>query len=191
MRKFGLLMAVIGLSFTVGCAGIGAGVSPYRSIALNRDLDAATLARYRAETEKAVEAGQRDHVVVLERSNWWPLGLVAYWHRGSVRAMRMLHGDTVYMVSRSRGYGPLSVAYVSKEDASFGTDGKRLNGMTTSSVLWGHLAMFHVMGSQADHGGWQRHESAHLLHHIINWTKAHGKVSFSLFSAPNPVGFGD
>ncbi|MHC4479981.1 MAG: hypothetical protein ACYS1C_03305, partial [Planctomycetota bacterium] len=156
---------------------------------LDRDLAEGTLARYRAEAVAAERAGQEGHVLVLESTNLWPLGLVGYWRRGSVRAMEM-PGGVEYLVSESRGYGPLSVLYVSGDEAAFSADGVRLRGSASASLLWGHLAMFHSMDSGGAGSARHRHDSAHLLHHFLNWSTEHAGTSFWLFSAPNPVGAG-
>ena len=153
---------------------------------LGKDLDAATLARYQSEAQ---QAGEGRHAV-LEHTNWWPLGLLAYWRQGTVKVMPGPAGEPVYMVSQSDGYGPLSVFYVSGKDAMFAADGTRLNSMGMDSVLFGHLAMFHDMGSRSPDGQWSQHSSSHWLHHMINLAKMHGETTWSLFSAPGPVGSG-
>lgn len=189
MKRCWLLAATTGLFFVAGCAG-PLGASVYTRIDLDRDLGAAALARYRAEASDVAGAGQKGHMQVLERSNWWPLGLLAFWHQGTVRAMQTHEGATHYMVSQSRGYGPLSMFFVLRKEAVFRDDGRRLNGARASSVLWGHAAMFHTMESRREDGSWQRHGSAHLVHHLVNWARAHGRLSVSLLSAPNPIEFG-
>jgi len=129
-------------------------------------------------------------MIVLEHTNWWPLGLLAYWKQGTVYAMRGADGRPRYMVSQSTGYGPLSLVYVSGQDAMYDAGGKRINAMGMDSVLWGHLAMFHQMGSRDATGKWLQHKSSHLVHHLINVSTMHGQTRWSLLSAPNPVGAG-
>jgi hypothetical protein len=182
-----VLVALVVLFVASGCTG---GVASFRRIDMGRDLDAATLARYQAETQQAAGAGRSQHMTVLEHTNWWPLGILAYWRQGTVQVMPGPGGRPVYMVSESTGYGPLSVFYVSGTDAMFSADGKRLNVMGMDSVLWGHVAMFHDMGSLSPEGEWSQHASSHWLHHLINLSKMHGKTSWSLFSAPGAVGAG-
>ncbi len=187
--KYALLTVLTaGILFVMGCAS-APGVSPFTEIDLGQDLDATTLARYKAEADKATEAGQTGHMLVLEQTNWWPLGIVAYWRAGSVKAMHG-SGGWHYMVSSNRGYGPLSSLFVTKQETTFSGDGKRLNSMGMDGVFFGHIAMFHSMGSRDDAGQWQSHESSHLMCHTFNWGSMHGATSFSLFSSPNPVGVG-
>jgi hypothetical protein len=188
MRSIGLLALVCLFAAGSGCA-CPPGAARYRTVDLDRDLAEGTLARYRAEAVAAERAGQEGHVLVLESTNLWPLGLVGYWRRGSVRAMEM-PGGVEYLVSESRGYGPLSVLYVSGDEAAFSADGVRLRGSASASLLWGHLAMFHSMDSGGAGSARHRHDSAHLLHHFLNWSTEHAGTSFWLFSAPNPVGAG-
>jgi hypothetical protein len=178
-----VLLAVV-VVVVAGCAG---GVGPYRSINLNQDLDAATLSRYQAEAQHLLD-GQP--MGVLEHTNWWPLGLLAYWRQGTVKVMPGADGKPAYMVSNSAGYGPLSVFYVSGRDAMFAADGTRLNSMNMASILWGHLVMFHDMGSLSPDGKWSQHNSSAWLHMLINLSTMHGHTSWSLFSSPGPVGAG-
>lgn len=191
MRKGLFIITLVGLLFTVGCICGPAGSASYRRVDTKRDLDRTTLARYRAEAAEAARAGQTGHMLVLEHSNWWPLGLLAFWHRGAVQALPAPQGGTYYMVSQSRGYGPLSVLYVSQQDATFRDDGSRFSTMDTSSILWGHLVMTHEMESEDKGGHWESHEMTSLIHHFINWGQMEHEFFFSLFSAPNPVGFGN
>lgn len=189
MRHGLLLAAMTGLFLVAGCAA-PAGASAFKPVDLYSDLNAQTLARYRAETALVTDAGQGGHVLVLEQTNQWPLGLLAYWHQGTVKAMRSKAGATTYVVSESHGYGPVSLVFVARNEAMFGDEGKRLSASAIGSVLFGHLAMFHDMGARDDAGVWHQHSSAHLIHHLVNVAKAHGKTSLSLLSAPNPVGLG-
>ncbi len=63
--KYALLTVLTaGILFVTGCASVP-GVSPFTEIDLDQDLDSATLARYKAEADKAAEAGQTGHMLVL------------------------------------------------------------------------------------------------------------------------------
>jgi hypothetical protein len=178
----GVLAVVVVVA--AGCTG---GVGPYRSVNLNQDLDAATLARYQAEA-KQLPAGQ--HMGVLEHTNLWPLGLLAYWHQGTVRVMQGMDGKPIYMISATDGYGPLSLFWVDGTDVMYGADGKRFNLMEMSSVLGCHFIMFHTMGGLSPEGLWMQHSSTHLFCHAINFGTMHGETSWSLITAPGPIGSG-
>jgi hypothetical protein len=154
-----------------------------------RDLDAATLSRYQTEVRESPKE-QSGHTFILENTNLWPLGLAAYWKQGTVRAVHVGADQYEYVVSSSRGYGPLSIVYVSKTQTAFDGNGRRKSQMAGSSILWGHLAMFHAMGSQTSHGHWMKHKTAHYLHHLLNFGSDHGGAYFSLASSPNPIGVG-
>jgi hypothetical protein len=180
-------LGVVILLVASGCAG---GVASYHPVRMDRDLDAASLARYQAEAQEATAGGGAPHMAVLEHTNWWPLGIFLYWRQGTVQVMGGADGQPVYMVSASAGYGPLSVFYVSGTDAMFDADGKRLSAMGMASILWGHLAMFHDMGSLSPDGKWSQHSSSAWLHHLINLSTMHGETSWSIFSSPGPVGAG-
>jgi hypothetical protein len=177
MSLFVIGFLLIGLA---GCAS-APGASRFTPVSLTHDLDAASLARYRAEAEKVRDAGQSGGMLLLERSNAWPLGLLAYWRQGTVKTM-----GSSYTVTVSRGYGPLSMFYFRGRTATFNENGERLHAMDNSGVLWGHVAMMHSM----EPGGGQKHKSLALLHHIVNIVSEHGRTSVSLFSAPNPATFG-
>ncbi|MCL5270316.1 MAG: hypothetical protein M1457_07160 [bacterium] len=129
-------------------------------------------------------------MATLEATNWWPLSLVAYWRRGSVMTMPGNDGQLYYMVSQTRGYGPLSLIYLSQEDAAFDTQGKRLTHMTGRAVMMGCLAMSHEMESRLDPDTWMTHKTLHLIHHLINISDMDGMTNVSLFTAPNPIGYG-
>lgn len=191
MRIVCILLMVSVLAVVVGCA-VGTGsVSSFYPVNLKQDLDESTLSRYETEL-KGVPAGHHtDHLLTLERTNWWPLGIVAFWRRGTVQAMRSANSPHTYLVSRTRGLGPLSVLYVSKEQAVYREDGKRLNYMANHSLGWGHLAMFHMVGWSVSDKEWMEHRSAHLIHHLLNIATGHGGYSVSILSAPNPLGTGE
>ncbi|MFO7956616.1 MAG: hypothetical protein R6X33_05910 [Candidatus Brocadiia bacterium] len=190
MKDPGLRCAVIVVTLLVaGCSGTP-GVAAYRPVDLTGDLDPATLSRYRAEAERARAAGQTGRALVLEQTNWWLPGVLAYWRRGSVRGMETTDGERHYTVSASTGYGPLSVLYVDEQTATYRADGRRVGAHSGFSLLWGHLAMNHTMESRGPDGRWGRSDAIHLVHHLVNWGSRHGRSWFSLFSAPNPVGLG-
>ncbi len=188
MRRNAIVaLGVVVLFVASGCTG---GVAPYHRISLDRDLDAATLARYQAETQQVAAGGQTPHMAVLEHTNWWPLGIVAYWRQGTVQVMAGPDGQPVYMVSATDGYGPLSLFWVDGTDAMFAADGTRFSLMEVSSVLGCHFLMFHKMGSLSPQGQWLQHGSTHLFCHLINFGTVHGKTTWSLFTTPGPVGAG-
>jgi hypothetical protein len=185
-------MAIVALGFVVllvasGCAG---GVASYHRIDMGRDLDAASLARYQAETQQVSAGGRTPHMAVLEHTNWWPLGILAYWRQGTVQVMHDADGQPVYMVSQSTGYGPLSLLWVDGTDAMFAADGTRLNTMEMSAILGCHLVMFHKMGNRSPQGQWWEHSSTHLFCHLINFGTMHGETNWSLITSPGPVGGG-
>ena len=185
MRRNAMVALLVILSVATGCAG--AGVASYQRIDMCQDLDAATVARYQAEAQGA---GKAQEMVVLEHSNWWPLGILAYWRQGTVQAMHDSDGKPVYMISQSTGYGPLSLFWVDGTDAMFAADGTRLNMMEMSSVLGCHVLMFHDMGTRSPQGQWWQHSSVNLFCHMINFNTMHGQTSWSLITTPGPVGAG-
>ena len=191
MRGILQFAVLAGLVATVGCASTSGGVSPYRAVDLGRDLSQSALLRYQGEMKGMDHSQHGDHsMMTLERTNWWALGLAAYWHRGTVRAMHGA-GGVHYMVSQTRGIGPLALGWVSKEQALYTGEGKRLQYMNMGSMAWGHVAMIHTMGGAMGEGGWMEHKSYHLLHHLLNLGEAHGGMSVNLGSSPNPMGFGE
>jgi hypothetical protein len=186
--KYGMLpVLMLAFAVTVGCAA-PRGASAFQPVDLGRDLDAATLARYRAEAAEV--AGSGHHGAIIEYRNGWPLGLLAFWRKGEVRVMQGTDGRPQYAVSAATGYGPLSMFWVTGEDAMYDADGKRQHSMGMGSAVWGHIYMTHTMENPAPDGTWHRSESHHVMHHMINWTKQHGASGFYLFSTPNPVGSG-
>jgi len=183
-----LLAALLALS---ACAG---SAPAFRDVDLTSDLDAATLARYGRQLAAADKTAEKchftgHHMATLERTNWWPLGLVAYWKRGSVQAMHTTSGEWNYMVSKSTGLGPLAALFVRGEMAAFDSKGKRLSYMSHDGVGFGHLLMAHSMGSRLEGGDWMEHQTYSIFHHLLNIGTGHGRPSVWLFSAPNPAGF--
>jgi hypothetical protein len=191
MRTFGLLSLLVGALILAGCASTANKIPVYQQVDLTKDLDPQTLDRYQAEIKQVRDSGANCHMATLEKTNWWPLGLIAFWHRGSVETMPGQNGQIYYMASRTRGYGPLSIIYVSKENATYDAKGELLTNMSMNSIAWGHLAMVHEMRSRLDSETWMNHWTAHLLHHIFSISDMNGMIGFSLFSAPNPIGYGD
>jgi hypothetical protein len=173
----------------MGCAANESSIPAFRSLDMSKDLDAATLSRYEQQAGRA-PGGSHGHATIIEKTDWWPLGLVAYWKRGTVRAMHAGPEGCEYVVSECKGYGPLSILYASKTQTVYDASGKRKDQMAASSIMWGHLAMFHTMGSQGSSGHWMEHKSSHLFHHLFNYGEDHGGRFFSFFSAPNPIGAG-
>ena len=188
MGRNAIAALVVILSLATGCAG--AGVASYQRIDMGQNLDAATVARYQAETKLAVAAGEDQQMPVLEHSNWWPLGILAYWQQGTVQAMHDSDGKPVYMISQSTGYGPLSLFWVDGTDAMFAADGTRLSMMDMSSILGCHFLMLHNMGTRSPQGQWWEHSSVNLFCHMININTMHGQTSWSLITTPGPVGSG-
>jgi hypothetical protein len=185
-------IALIAL-MAVGCA---VAPTPFQPIDLGQDLSAATLARYESEMADAHSSGAMsgggEHgghmTMTLEGTDWWPLGLLAYWRKGAVQAMHSPDGGPYYMVSQVDGYGPLALLWVSKKQAVYGPNGKRLSYMGMGSAGWGHVAMTHAMGTTLDGGPWMEHDSIAIFHHMLNIGQGHGKTSVSIGSSPNPMG---
>jgi|GEM_PF-2956170 len=132
----GCAVAALGL---MGCNSI----SPCTRIDLGGNLTPETLRRFEAESKHAAACCPDDRMADLERSNWWPLGILAYWWQGAVMRTETAPGRASYTVQRSQGFGPLSVLYVTSTHATYNDQGQRLSSMTGSSVLLGHLAMLH------------------------------------------------
>lgn len=183
-----LVLSVVAI-LALACATPGGKTAAFHSVDLRANLGLGDLRRYEAETAEAAKQEQPDPMPCIEKTNWWLPSLVAYWNKGSVRAMAGPGGDRTYMVSKTQGYGPLAVLWVSKEDAVYAADGNLSSVMEMDSVFWGHLAMIHNMRWRLPDGSWHNHSTSHLLHHILSVENGHGGGSVSLFSAPNPLGF--
>jgi hypothetical protein len=176
------------LALAAGCTNM----SPYREVDLSADLPAHTLQRYERLAESGAEDGEASKLhcadgQVLEYSNWWPLGLLLYYHRGSVMRMMTPEG-AVYHVSSGKGYGPLSLLYSLGAHATYNASGERLSGMTTGTLLLGHLAMFHESDALLADNSTERMSSSHWLHHILNFHSMNDHRYFSLFTYPNALG---
>jgi len=177
------LVVLLGL-FALWLAGCG-GPRPYQPVDLDSNLGKETLRRYEREWQEVHAEGRHGAMARLEHTNWWPLGLLVYWRRGSVTRTAG-SGGPVYHISSAHGYGPLSHPYVTQTDATFDGDGKRLSASTMGSV--GHLAMFHISDVVLANGRRQKMTSLHLVHHLLNIHTMDGHTAVSLLSAPNPVG---
>jgi hypothetical protein len=194
MKSLGLALILGVTVLAAGCSNMSGAVPSFQTVDLQSDLSQSDLARYKEEMKGAVPSTSSSehagHMMALEGTDWRLLGLLAYWNKGSVTAMHSPNG-VHYMVTRAIGYGPLSILYVSGEHAIYSEDGKRQSYMDMDSIGWGHIAMFHTMGSKLDDGQWMQHCSSHLVHHLINFGEGHEGVFGSLGSAPNPIGFGE
>lgn len=193
MKRIFLAAATLAL-FVVG-AGCTHNTQPFRDIDLTADLGPATLQRYEALAHQATGQGMPSHgghhAATIEHSNWWPLGLLAYWRRGSVKAIHTTSGKWNYMVTESTGLGPLAIFGHRREQASYDSSGKRLSYMAGAGLALGHPFMYHAMGARLEDGQWMEHRTWSLLHHLVNIGRAHGRTSFWLLTAPNPAGMGD
>ncbi len=176
-------LSLVGSALLTGCVGPNA----FKEVALDRDLSEGDVARYEAEWKALKTEASSNTMTRLESTDWWPLGLVAYWRRGTVTRVESANGKPEYHVSDALGIGPLALLYASGKDAVFDANGKRLSTMGMTSVLLGHLAMFHSSDMVLADGRRRQMSSAHLVHHIINLHWMDGHWSFSLFTAPNPI----
>lgn len=167
-----------------GCSSAPA----FQSVDLDRDLGRGDVARYESEWKAQQAAGRGHEMAPLERTNWWPLGIIAYWQRGSVMRTAGADGAAKYDVGSTLGIGPLSALYVSGAHATFDGAGRRLSTMKMQSLLWGHLAMFHESDVMLADGTRQKSWSAGLVHHILAIHRMNGHTSVSLFSSPNILG---
>lgn len=186
-----LLVALVTLGLaTAGCAGLRGDSLPFRTVDLERDLDKDAVARYEAQWKQMRQAGHAEGATArLEYTNWWPLGLLGYWHRGSVTRELTPSGAPAYDVSRTRGFGPLAALYVSQTDVSFDAEGRRLGTAKMKTFLWGQLASLSEEDNLLPSGKRQRMSSLHLFHmHPINIHKMDHHAVVSLFSMPNPLG---
>lgn len=184
-----LLLCGISLLFLAGCAG--SGVSPFQPIDLSRDLDDSALARYKSAAEKSFASNPSGHMVTLEKTDWRIPGLLAYWKKGKVEAMHGAGGEWSYMVSKTQGWGPLALIYVSEKQAMYSPSGQLEGTMGVESSVWGHLSMRHSMRWKSRDSSWQEHWTLHLIHHLVSISDTHGRKSVSFFSAPNPLSFGE
>jgi hypothetical protein len=173
-------LAIIAL----GMAGCG-GPRPFQAVDLSRDLTPDDLRRYEREYEAVKGTGHRG-ATVLENTNWWPLGILIYWRRGSVMRSATESGTPFYHVSRAIGLGPVAHLYVGETTTTYDAAGKRLSSVSTGAV--GHLGMAHRSEAILPNGVRQKMSSWHFLHHLINVHNMDGHTNVSLISGPNPIG---
>ena len=170
-----------------GCAMVGN--YAFTNVDVQGNLSPQTVARYESEW-KAVQAsaGSDCCMAELELTNWWPLGLLLYWDRGSVMRSETANGP-IYMVSKAWGLGPLCTVYVAEDMATFDSKGQRLSGMGVWNCLLGMVGMVHNSDAILVNG--QRHtmSSGHLAHHLIAYHAMDGHTQISMLTGPNPVGF--
>jgi outer membrane murein-binding lipoprotein Lpp len=179
-----IVVAVVLAGVTLaGCTG----ANPYRSVDLSQNLDQATLDRYENEWKALQAAGHTEAMVQLERSNWWPLGLIAYHRDCSVTRMAG-PGGTIYHVTSGHGFGPLSLLYTISTDASFTANGERVNWMRFQSALTGCLMMSHETDANLADGREEHSSASHWVHHVLNIHSMDGHTYVSLFTLPNPIG---
>ncbi len=177
----GFAVAMLGL---LGCSS----AHPYTRIDLSQNLSPATLTRFAAESEDAAACHAGAGMADLERTNWWPLGILAYWWQGSAMRTEAAPGKPAYMVQTSQGFGPVSILYVTSTHSTYDDQGQRLSTMTGSNVLLGHLAMIHSSENVLADGRTQEVRMYHLFHHLLNIHSMDGHTNVSLFTSPNPVG---
>lgn len=185
MHGIALMALVVMACLGSGCAMVGE--YSFQDLDLKGNLSKETLKRYESEWRTLEASGERQGMAQLEYTNWWPLGLIVYWRQGSVMRMGSSDGP-FYVVSRSRGVGPLGVLHVAQTHATFDGKGQRLSGMTVHNVLLGHLAMIHQNDALLANGRRQEMTAMHLVHHLINVHAMDGHTEISLFTGPNPAG---
>jgi hypothetical protein len=177
-----MMAAFLGI-FAIGCTAGRA----FQSVDLSTNLTAETLQRYESEWKEAQAEGRAEHMVQLERSNWWPLGLIAY-HRDCT-VMRMEGPDgPVYHVSSGHGFGPLCLLYTRSTHATFTAKGERVNWMRMQHILHGMLAMGDETDAKLTDGREEWSSCWGFLHHIFNVHSMNGHRYYSLISMPNPLG---
>jgi hypothetical protein len=191
MRIFVSTLSVLAVVVLIGCASTGKAVSLYQAIDLQQDLDQQTLQRYQAEAKNVADAGGECHMATLEKSPWNPLGLLAYWDAGKVQTMPGKNGELYYMASQKRGFGPLSLLWVSQEDATYDANGKLLSNMAMRSTGLGMVTMSHETRTRLGGETWMTHKTSHLFHHTLNISDMDGMKGYSLFSSPNPASVGN
>ena len=187
MRKL-LLMSIVLIGFGLsGCAVVGK--YGFTDVDLNGNLTPQSLNRYESEW-KAIQAGGEAGgcMAQLELTNWWPLGLILYWDRGSVMRSETADGPT-YMVSKAWGLGPLCIVYVTEDMATFDAKGRRLSGMGVWNCLLGMVGMVHSGDAILANGQRQTMSAGHLAHHLLAYHTMDGHTQISMLTGPNPVGF--
>jgi len=172
------VVLVLGL---LGCGRLPA----YQRVDLSRDLTPDDVRRYEREHEDAKTTGHGG-ASMLEHTNWWPLGILVYWRRGSVMRTATPSGAPLYLVSSAVGVGPIAHLYVGETTTTYDATGKRLSSMSTDAVS--HLSMTHRSEAILPNGTHQKMTSWHFLHHLINIHKMDGHTNVSLISGPSPIG---
>ena len=132
MRRLMAVAVIAVAALLAGCTGANA----YQSVDLQSNLDQATLDRYQSEWKALADAGQGGHMVELESSNWWPLGLILYHRDSSVTRMETPQGP-VYHVKSGHGFAPLSLLYSVSTHATNSSGRKRRAGL---GVAWSSCA---------------------------------------------------
>ena len=178
--SFGLIMAV---AILAGCVG----PNPYVRVNMDENLSQEALQRYEREWKDLEAAGHKDGAAVLEASNWWPLGLVAYHRDSSVVRIPGAEGPT-YTVMSGSGFGPLSVLYAGSTHATFNAQGERVNMMHMGNYLWMHLAMTHASDTVLPNGDRERTSSVALFMHALNIERMGGHTYVSILTLPNAIG---
>ena len=168
----------------LGCSS----AHPYTRIDLGQNLSPATLTRFAGEAKDAAACCPGAQMTTLERTNWWPLGILVYWWQGAAMRTEVAPGRAAYMVQSSQGFGPISILYVTSTHSSYNDKGERLSTMTGSNVLLGHLAMIHTGENVLPDGRKQEVSMYHLFHHLLNIHIMDGHTNVSLFTSPNPIG---
>ncbi len=185
MRR-GIVVGVLSAIVVFGLVGCSS-ARPYVPIDLASDLSQETLRRYEGEWEEMRAAGHADGMATLERTNWWPLGLVAYHRDASVMRMPGPEGPT-YTVMNGTGIGPISILYAGSTHATFNARGERISIMKMASYLWMHLAMTHESEAVLSNGAREKMSGLALFMHLINIQRMGGHTYVSLFTVPNALG---
>lgn len=175
--------AVLALGL-LGCSS----AHPYSRIDLGQDLSPETIRRFESESEDAAACCPGARMTEFEHTNWWPLGILAYWWQGSAMRTDVAPGKAGYMVQASQGLGPVAILYETSTHSTYNGQGQRLSTMTGSNVLLGHLAMIHRSETVLPDGRKQEVSMYHLLHHLLNIHRMDGHTNVSLFTSPNPIG---
>lgn len=180
MKSVFAAAALCALVFVMaGCAG-----TQYQIVDLKQDLDQETLQRYDSEWKALGSPAS----ATLERSNWWPLGLVIYHRDATVTRSNTALGP-VYEVQSGHGVGPLSFFYTRSTHALFNaTTGERLSWGHMWTIYRGCIAMTHQSDYQRADGSRGKMTSGHYAFHMLNYHDMGGHKYASLFTLPNPIG---
>lgn len=178
--KASVFLILAASAFLAGCTG----PNSFTRVDLTANLSQETVARYEREWQALPGS---PGMAMLEKSNWWPLGLVAYHRDAMVMREEGPHGP-VYSVMSGHGFGPLSVLYARTTHASFDASGKRMSWMRMQNLLLGHLAMTHESNSLLADDRRETMFSAHLMHHLFAYHRVDAHAYWSLLTVPNPIG---